>query len=157
VFQSEGRLRCRFSLHTSPRRGSCIPVSTQTVFTIVLRGGTAGPPRTITRRYSAHARDFTQDYVSGVASHFGLVSLPHFLGSSLCIVSIAFAVSGCFSITCFVMVLTISSHDPADSFCSQGPPSDLRSSSSSPSPNWFGCLSTFLTGQKGLCAAFGPV
>jgi hypothetical protein len=76
--------------------------------------------------FSAHARDFTQDYVSGVASHFGFVSLPHFLGSSLCIVSIAFAVSGCFSITCFVMVLTISSHDPADSFCSQGPPSDLQ-------------------------------
>jgi len=38
-------------------------------------------------------------YVSGVASHFGFVSLPHFLGSSLCIFSIAFAVSGWFSRT----------------------------------------------------------
>ena len=63
-------------------------------------------------------------YVSGVASHFGFVSLPHFLGSSLCIFSIAFAVSGCFSITCFVMAWTISFHDTADSFCSQGPPND---------------------------------
>jgi len=63
-------------------------------------------------------------YVSGVASHFGFVSLPHFLGSSLCIFSIAFAVSGCFSITCFVMAWTISSHEAADRFCSQGPPND---------------------------------
>jgi hypothetical protein len=31
--------------------------------------------------FSTHARDFAQDYVSGVASHFGFVSLPHFLGS----------------------------------------------------------------------------
>ena len=75
---------------------------------------------------STHDRDFTQDYVSGAASHFGFVSLPHFLGSSLCIFSIAFAVSGCFSITCFVMVWTISSHEPAESFCSQGPPNDLH-------------------------------
>src|SRR5579864_6441576 len=66
----------------------------------------------------------TQCYISGVASHFGFVSLPHFLGSSLCIFSIAFAVSGCVSMTCFVMALTISSHDAADSFCSQGPPND---------------------------------
>jgi hypothetical protein len=51
------------------------------------------------------------DYPSGVASHFGFVSLPHFLGSSLCIFPIAFAVSGCFSITCFVIFCTISSHD----------------------------------------------
>ena len=45
-------------------------------------------------------------YVSGVASHLGFVSLPHFLGSSLYIFSIAFAVSGCFSITCFVITWT---------------------------------------------------
>src|SRR6202035_1661001 len=63
-------------------------------------------------------------YVSGVASHFGFVSLPHFLGSSLCIFSIAFAVSGWFSITCFVITWTISFHDAADSFCSHGPPND---------------------------------
>src|SRR5579862_3267817 len=68
--------------------------------------------------------DAANVYVSGVASHFGFVSLPHFLGSSLCIFSIAFAVSGCFSITCFVIAWTISSHDAADSFCSQGPPND---------------------------------
>jgi hypothetical protein len=55
-------------------------------------------------------------YVSGVASHFGFVSRPHFFGSSLCIFSIAFAVSGCLSMTCLVMVFTISSQVDADSF-----------------------------------------
>src|SRR5579863_3685703 len=68
--------------------------------------------------------DAASVYVSGVASHFGFVSLPHLLGSSLCIFSIAFAVSGCFSVTCFVIAWTISFHDAADSFCSQGPPND---------------------------------
>ena len=66
------------------------------------------------------------DLDSGVASHFGFVSLPHIFGSALCISAIAFAVSGCLSITCFVMVCTIPSQDAADSCCSQGPPRDLQ-------------------------------
>jgi len=67
-----------------------------------------------------------QDQTSGAASHFGFVSLPHFLGSSLCIFSISRATSGWFSMTCFVMAFTISSQDPADSFWSHFPPRSLR-------------------------------
>ena len=102
------------------------PGSTIQCSTIIICDLHPPPNACAHRTWSGNDRDFTQDYVSGVASHFGFVSLPHSLGSSLCIFSIALAVSGCFSITCFVMVLTISSHDPADSFCSQGPPSDLQ-------------------------------
>lgn len=66
------------------------------------------------------------DQTSEAASHFGFVSLPHLLGSSLCIFSICLYTSGCFSVTCFTMTLTISSHDEADSFSSQFPPSSLH-------------------------------
>lgn len=56
--------------------------------------------------------------------------------------------SGCFSITCFVMAWTISSHDAADSFCSQGPPNDrhvivfichLGAPSTDAGSEWRGC------------------
>src|SRR5215471_17339579 len=65
-------------------------------------------------------------YISGLASHLGFVSRPHFFGSSLCIFSMAFAVSGWFSITCLVMVMTTSSHVDAVSTWPQGPPSSRQ-------------------------------
>ena len=51
---------------------------------------------------------------------------PHFFGSCSCIFFISSAVSGWLVITCSTIVFTISSHDPADSFRSHGPPSSLE-------------------------------
>jgi hypothetical protein len=67
-------------------------------------------------RFAVPDKQKKMNQTSGAASHFGFISLPHFFGSSLCILSICFATSGCFSITCFVMAFTISSQEPVVSF-----------------------------------------
>jgi hypothetical protein len=66
------------------------------------------------RRFNqARAEASSRAYAAGAASHFGFISLPHFLGSCSCIFFISSAVSGWSLVTCFTIVCTISSHVPA--------------------------------------------